>query len=205
MKTREYKCYQAWKRKQADPRCSKHHSTIVEHIEHNCNVDQSSILEDDEDEELPKQEPNNDPPAAAEPPAATPLPKLPQNISWLPNAFKCEGERITTMVPSTHEIVHGANKARWKNGCEAYQRAQERMQSTQFQTKDLFSQLLFAIASASVPALALSAAQFLFPSIVMAFFHDAGLFDFADFNADKCVKSFPSDNTLRKHNTHQAA
>jgi len=36
----------------------------------------------------------------------------------------------------------------------------------------------------------------------MAFFHDTGLFD--NIELEKYIKSFPSDNTLRKCDPHQA-
>jgi len=55
----------------------------------------------------------------------------------------------------------------------------------------------------SVPALALSAAQFVIPLIIMAFSHDTALF--TGMKIAKHMTSFPSDNTLRKYTLHQAA
>ena len=65
------------------------------------------------------------------------------------------------------------------------------------------SQALLAIAMASVPALAFSAAQCLFPLIMHAYFYDTGLFN-KDFELDNYVTAFPSDWTLRKASMHQA-
>lgn len=108
------------------------------------------------------------------------------------------------MVPSTHQIERGSDVSRWQNGYDKLQAIKQKPQRNQFQTTSLFAQSSFATAAGSVPALALSAAQFLFPLIVMAMFHDTGLFDDDDFSIDKHVKSFPSDAALRKCNLHQA-
>jgi len=65
------------------------------------------------------------------------------------------------------------------------------------------SQALLAIAMASVPALAFSAAQHLFPLIMYAYFYDTGLFN-KDIELDNFVTVFSSDWTLRKASMHQA-
>jgi len=175
----------------------------MSHVETNCNIDRDSLQELVDDDEEAKQEletttTNNDAPPL---PITTPSPKG-REINWVPNTFFVEKQSFTMMVPSTHQIYNEKDVGRWKNGYEIYKRVKEKLQRKQFNTKSLFSQSLFSIAAAAVPAMALSAAQFLFPLIVMAFFHDTGLFDNIDL--EKHIKSFPSDNTLRKHNLHQA-
>jgi len=70
------------------------------------------------------------------------------------------------------------------------------------------SQALMAITMASVPALAFSAAAYLFPLFLYAFFFDTGLFKpnlfKKRFEIDDCVTSFPSDWMFRKLSMHQA-
>jgi len=85
-----------------------------------------------------------------------------------------------------------------------------KIQQKQYMTTSIFSQALWAIMLAATPALPLSAAQYLFPLVILAFFQDTGLFDEDDL-FDKNIKtkkfatSFPSDWVLRQYVWRQAA
>jgi len=206
-KTREMQCYQVWKRTidEVKPAKMKHWMDIQNHLtnELHINVDSLKEIVDESTTTTVENASNtatNDNDNSG--PAETPKPVC-RNVTWVANEFWCEGGFLSILVPSTHQIEHGKDVGRWRNGYDIYMRIRKKLQGNQFQSTSLFGQALFSIAAASVPALALSAAQFLFPLIVMAMFHDTGLFDGA-FNTDKYVKSFPCDTTLRKCNLHQA-
>jgi len=80
----------------------------------------------------------------------------------------------------------------------------DKLQKTRYETESIMSQQLWAIAMAAVPSLAFSAAQFLVPLVVKAFFLDTNLFNCAKCNDDLFATSFPSDWYLRKCQWHQA-
>jgi len=107
------------------------------------------------------------------------------------------------MMPSDHRIEHILDVKRWKNGHERCERIRNKFKKKLCRTDCVFSQALWAIATCAVPALALSAAQFLFPLIVLAFLHDTGTFQ-NGLPAATFPRSFPSDATLRKCVIHQA-
>jgi len=77
-----------------------------------------------------------------------------------------------------------------------------KLQSSCFATNSVFSQTLFSLAMAFVPALALSAAQHLTQFCFMAFTCDTKLF--CQLNTNEFTTSFPSDWSLRKCIHHQA-
>jgi len=210
IKTREYQCLQAWKKKKVFPRFQTHCDAIMKHIESNYNVSREILQEAAEQAEttttVTTTATTTTTTTAATPATGvpTPSPKGPRNVNWAPNAFFVEGQSFTIMVPTTHKTYNETTVGRWKNGYETLTRIRDKLQRKQYNTNSLFSQGLWAIAVTSVPALALSAAQVLFPLVVMAFFHDTGLFDYEKFKPKNFVTSFPSDNTLRQHNLNQA-
>lgn len=89
-----------------------------------------------------------------------------------------QGQEVTAKgIPKTHSVVLAADLNRWKNDSKKINNIWQKLQSNQHTTKSVLSQSLWGIAMSSVPALAFSVAQYLFPLVVCAFLHDAGIFD----------------------------
>jgi len=100
-------------------------------------------------------------------------------------------------------LEHKSDVSRWENDSITLAKIREKFNNTKYFNDSMFAQCLYDIALTAVPALPLSAAQFLFPLIIVAFFKDTGLF--GDYNLETFATSFPSDNTMRKHIVNQAA
>lgn len=133
----------------------------------------------------------------------TPSPPQPEaQVEMISKKIRSNGREFTIEFPSTHRLVHKDHLTRWYNDSRTLQRARSKMQSIQYSTSSTFSQALWSIALTSAPALALSAAQHLFPLLLFAYFYDAGLMN--NLEHAKYAQAFPSDNTLRKHNLLQA-
>jgi len=135
----------------------------------------------------------------------SPPPPPPQAVEMMSKTVRSYGQEFTIEFPSSHRLHHRDHVQRWKNDSETLARIRAKVQSSKYATDDPFAQSLWAIAMSCVPALALSAAQYLVPLIVMAFFHDTGLFKYGTFDRDEYATSFPSDWYLRKMTQHQAA
>jgi len=119
--------------------------------------------------------------------------KKERNITYELNKFYSKRQEFSFWIPSSHTIENAAHVSRWQNDSETLNNIRKKLKRKQFNTSSSFSQALFAIACSAVPAMALSAAQFLFPIVVMAFLHDTGIFEGMDY---RFATSFPSDNTL---------
>ena len=116
---------------------------------------------------------------------------------------RSQGEEVTVKgIPKTHSIVLTADLNRWKNDGARINVIRQKLQANAYSTCSVLSQSLWGIAMAAVPALACSAAQFLFPLVTYAFLHDTGIFDKLDTSA--YAKSFPSDCHLRQMSFKQA-
>jgi len=133
---------------------------------------------------------------------ATPSPPA-RNITMVKESFWSQGQCFEFMLPSDHRTYHVSDVKRWQNGCDVADRVKSKFRRKLYRTNCLFSQALWSIATSAAPALALSAAQWLFPLIVLAFLCDTGIFeDGVPF--DTFPKSFPSDATLQNYTVNQA-
>ena len=198
-KTREMKCLQVWQFKEEKdvPKIKViHWRGVVDFINNKLLLDQAALL----DEDTPMKESHDDnnnnnnavPPAIA--PATTPKP--PPKLNCWKQTIKSQGRSITVKIPTSHELVHRAHLKRWQRDSETLARIRSKAQSASNHS-NLCAQSLFAIACASVPALALSAAQCFVPIVFFAMMADAGLFAYQKFDLKKFATSFPSDAYLR--------
>ena len=86
-----------------------------------------------------------------------------KEVELIEKTTSSNGQEFTFQIPSTHRIVHKNHLKRWHNDSRKLQRVRSKLQSVQCSTQSIFSQALWSIALMSTPALALSAAQCLFP------------------------------------------
>jgi len=133
----------------------------------------------------------------------TPPPKAKRKLNLYQQTVRSQRQTVTVRgIPKTHSLVLTADLNRWKNDSAVVNNIRQKLQSNQYTTNSVLSQSLWGIAMATVPALAFSAAQYLFPLIVYAFLHDTGIFD--KLNINLYAKSFPSDWSLRQMSFKQA-
>ena len=104
--------------------------------------------------------------------------KKPRQINMMKQTISCEGKKFSYKMPSTHKIVHRSQLSALENDRDTLKVVRDKMQKTRYETDSIMAHSLWAIAMAAAPALALSAAQFIAPLIIKAFFHDTGLFDY---------------------------
>jgi len=189
-----------WKtdKKNVNQRHAKHYKAITACIETACEIHRSSLAQETMDVATTATTTDN-----AVPTPSPPKPKE-REIKLLSNPFRSNGKDFCYDIPHDHVVVHRDHLKRWQNDSWILWRIRAKLQAPNCSTNDLFSQSLWGISMACVPALALSAAQHLMPLIVMAFFHDTGLFNCAKFDRDKFATSFPSDWSLRKFTVQQA-
>jgi len=109
-----------------------------------------------------------------------------------------KGTKCHYEIPATHRVVHDDHLTRWRNDSKILWRIRSKIQQPNYNTDNTTAQSIWGSAMSAVPALALSAAQHLFPLICMAFFYDTGLMSYSKFNIHHFVTSFPSDWLLRK-------
>jgi len=201
--TDKCKCWKAWTRDEADvpnikrPHCNK----IMGFINHHMQIDSSALKVT----ETPKPQQQQQDAATRMEIDVTPSPPQPvpqAEVELIEKKIRSNGQEFTFNIPSTHRIVHKDHLKRWYNDSRTLRRVRAKMQSMQYSTCSIFSQGLWSIALTSAPALALSAAQHLFPLLLYAFFYDTGLM--RNLELGKHATSFPSDNTLRKYNLLQA-
>ena len=191
--TREYQCCRVWRLEEDDvpDRLWKHYENLVGFIESELHIDRSALL----DEPVPASTTNNDNDNDA--PVPTPSPKQ-RNVTFIAEKFYSQWQYFEFEIPSSHKIEHISDIKRWRNGCDTADRIKAKFKRKLYRTDCLFTQALWAIATSAVPALALSAAQWLFPLIILAFLYDTGIFE-DGVPSDTFPKSFPSDGTLRKY------
>ena len=192
MVTREYQCHKVWTYDEDDvpERLWKHYSKLVGFIESNLNIDRSALAEESTTTTNENNNVDDGPP-----PAAAVQETAQQNVNFTFYEFSSQGQDFSFLIPNSHCIEHASDVKRWKNGYKCCERIREKFKKKLYRTKCMFSQALWAIATCTVPALALSAAQFLFPLIVLAFLHDTGIFN-EGLPAETFPRSFPSDATL---------
>ena len=193
-------CYKAWTKKAADvPKIRlEHWKGVTNYIEKELEIALESLIEEEEQVDNNVEAPQLEETTTTTP-AVTPAGR---EVRMELNAFWSYGKQCECWIPHTHKIVNSAHNKRWENEVNLLARVRSKIQSSCFTTGSAFSQTLFGIAMASAPALALSAAQHLMPTFMMAFFCDTGLFN--NINLNEYASSFPSDWFLRKCNWHQA-
>ena len=153
--------------------------------------------------ESSSEEDEEDQPTNSNNKGVTPSPPK-RNVNFTEKKIRSQGQEFTIKYPSSHELHHGNDISRWKRDSEILGNIRKKIQRSCCYTDDVFVQTLWSVAMSSVPALALSAAQFFIPLVIMAFFWDTGLFDYEKFDINNFATAFPSDWLLRKHNLNQA-
>lgn len=173
LKSKELQCFKAWTYKEEDIPTAvfEHYSAVAQFIENQHNIDAEMLVVDTTTTTTTT---NDDDVVVIAP---TPLPPTGRKINYWTQTISCEGEKKQYTIPTTHRIVLEADFKQWENQNNILKSVRKCLQSKKFVTKSLFSQSMWAIAMSSVPALALSAAQFAMPLFILAFFHDTGLFD----------------------------
>ena len=106
-------------------------------------------------------------------------------------------------ILTTHKLVCTTHSSRWDKDLDTIRNIRKKIVSSPFSTNEIGKAML-AIAFASAPALALSAAQCLVPIIFYAMMIDTGLFDYKEFVLQQFAKAFPSDCYLRQLIVNQA-
>ena len=197
--TKKYACFKAWTKNADDvrPTMMSHVLAIHDFIESelHVSVEAMRVVEDAPINESPMTT------ATTTPSTVTPSMTTPRkrNISYETNPVHSQGQYFEFDIPATHKVVHKGYLSRLERESEILYDLRSKLQQKQYQTDSIFTQNLWSIALSAVPALALSAAQYLIPLAFWAFLHDTGVFDFKRFNRNLFAKSFPSDNTLRKY------
>jgi len=203
-----YVCYQGWKRDVAKVSTAKkgHVQAIKAWMSKQENIDCDAAF----DEPLPK--PTKIAFASPTPttPTTTTNALTPENeptkskVRLYEDTVRSFGRSVAVSgIPKTHSIVLTADLNRWWNDSNTLSRIRNKLQQKQHTATTMFSQGLWAIAMSACPALANSAAQFLFPIVFLAFFHDTGLFD--KLELPLVATSFPSNWSFWKFTIHQAA
>ena len=205
-KSREMQCSKLWKLAGKDvPEIKRSHwNAINDHINNVLHWDADRLRDESTTTTETATATTTTTPAVN---SATPSPdeaKKPRNINMIKQTISCEGKKFNYSIPSTHKIMHRSQIKALENDRDKLQQIRDKMQKSRYETDSIMAQSLWAITMAAVPALALSAAQFLAPLIVQAFFHDTGLFDYKKFDPNLYATSFPSDWYLRKCQHHQA-
>jgi len=214
----KYKCFQAWKLQPNEvPQIKRHHyNTFKAYMEETLRIEWSAVQrlnlpaadaqqqqsEDEagaeaEGDNEGKEDYNNEPTVAPT--------RKKKKVNWVKQKCKVGGVVQWIDLPSTHRIIQTNHYSRWETNSKILKNVREKLQSSQYDTSYIFTQALWAIGMASVPHLAMSAAQFLFPIIIYAFLRDTRLFDYNDFALPHLATSFPSDWWFRKFNLYQAA
>lgn len=121
-------------------------------------------------------------------------------IAW--EKIKNFGQEFACKLPSTHNILHVSCLGNLKNDSEAHQQIWCKFENARHTTVWECTQSLSAIATTLVSALALSVTQHMFPLLILAFFHETGLFE--DIDCNLFAKSIPFNWLLRKHTLLQA-
>jgi len=127
-------------------------------------------------------------------------------LNFQTQEINCNGRTLVCKMPTTHELTISNKLRKLENRSEILKAVRGRVQSCSYTPGSVMSQALLAIAMASVPTLAFSAAQCLFPMFLHAFFYDTGLFKpnlfKKQFDINCFVTVFPSDWTFRKLSMH---
>jgi len=204
-KSKELLCYQAWKLKEKNvpPSKMKHWLAVTNHLSNNLHVNASALAADIDDELIEDEGKTEAETTTVEADnGVTPSPPK-RKVNWNSKVVNSQGQEFTIEFPASHELCHISDVKRWQNDSETLNEIRTKLTSNQYQSKSIFTQTLWSVATTSVPALALSAAQFMFPLTVMAYLFDTNIFRGIDIT--KYAKSFPSETTLRQYNFNQAA
>jgi len=162
IKTREMKCYKGWTKHPADvsPILRLHVTNVKAHIASMYQVNESALIN-----KTPQKETNNNVQEELKPPpSVTPATKPPPALNYWEQTIRSQGRTLTFKIPKTHELVHTSHLKALRNKADTLGRVRDKLQSCS-NFSNLYAQSLWAIACASVPALALSAAQYLFPIV----------------------------------------
>jgi len=176
------------------PSMQAHVLAVQDCIENHLHIAMSSITESDAVSATTTTTTPEAERAPTSPPASTPT----RNIDFELNPVHSQGRHFEFNIPNTHVIVHKNCSSQLENERDMLNRMRNKAQQKQCKTESTHSQTLWSTALASVPALALSAVQFLMPLLFWAFLQETGLFNCKRFDRELCARSFPSDNTLRK-------
>ena len=144
---------------------SNQNDPIVDDVDNDESVNNS---DNDEDEEVVI--------TAAKTTTTTPPPPQKQcGITHEQNVFKSGGREFEFWTPSTHNIQHKNKIKKWKHSHEKLWRVRNKLQANKYETFLVKCQMFWAVAMSATPALGHSTAQFLFPTMFLAFFHDVSI------------------------------
>ena len=195
VKSAELQCFQAWKKKenQVPPSKRPHWTAMNCHLTNNLHMSAKAMTTTTNDTVKETSTTDN---------GVTPSPPK-RKVNMVKKAIRSQGQEFTIEYPASHILFHDSHVRRWKKDSETLNAIREKLQSNMCQTDSTFAQTLWSVAMTSVPALALSAAQFVTPLIVMVHLWDTGIFK--DIELAKFATSFPSDFALWQYNFSQAA
>ena len=108
-------------------------------------------------------------------------------------------------VPKTHTVVSRHYLKKLQNKEKVVDHVRKQYTRKRFPDVGIKTRAAIAAALASVPALALRAAQYFIPAIVAAFFFESGLLSYKNFDLAAYARSFPSEFYFRSLMYEQAA
>jgi len=199
----KFSCYQAWKQdaNEVKPIMKNHVEGVKLWIEQHRNVDCDKAFEQLAASTVTPGVSTPEEPTADKD-KADDTTKKERNINYWHQEISSNGKQFKVKIPRSHKLVYIPHLKAMENKAEVCDKIRSKLQQKQHTARSPQVQALWAVAMAAVPALALSAAQCLIPIIIAAFLCDAGIMD--DIPTLKFAQSFPSDNTLRRHNLLQA-
>jgi len=194
----ELPCCQAWKRKENEcPQGKKAHWTAVTaHLNNKCHIDCTILAQQKQErlQSLATTVSESTTTTTTRTDHITPSPPK-RNVDFVKKTVFSQKWSFTIECPASHDLHHVLDIQRWKNDSKTVKRVRENFQASQHHTNLMCTQTLWSVALSSTPSLALSAAAFLIPCVVMACLWDTRTLKgicLAD-----CARSFPSDATLR--------
>ena len=129
-----------------------------------------------------------------------------QSIAVESHVIYSKGVKFTIEnVPKTHTVVPRHYLTRLKNKENTVDHMRKQFTRKRFPDVGIKTRAAIAAALASVPALALRAAQYFIPAIVAAFFFECGLFSYKNFDLTAYSRSFPSEFYFRTLMYEQAS
>ena len=114
-------------------------------------------------------------------------------------------EFVIENVPVTHAVVPKAHLKRLQNKESMINRIRKQYTRKRFPDVSTKTKATIAAVLATVPALALTAAQYFIPAIIASFFLESGLLDYRSFDTLRFAGSFPSEHYFRSILFDQAA
>lgn len=206
--SKSLQCLQIWKVDEAEvpKRHVAHYNKVMEAIRNHERINPTALVEQINAAATPGAACEATALETTETPATTTTTKQVspnEDDGWWYQPISIKGKIEMVRIPTTHKLHCTAHASRRDKEIETLQNIRKKMISSSFSTNALGKAAL-SIACASVPALALSAAQCLFPIIFYSTMIDTGLFNYPEFVLAQFATAFPSDCYLRQTIVYQA-